>query len=208
MDDKKRTEPSEEEKTPGDSGSRAPYGAGRRGESRRMTLRLTTGALLCALNVVLLYIGSLFEVLDLSLAVVASFTSIFALIEMGVGSAFMVFGVTGALSLLLLPMPKTPALLYVVFTGFYPILKAYFERMPRIVEWGLKLGVFYIALSVLMYATSVVFGGAEHAQWVDVAVYAGGTLVFIIYDVALTRLISMYLRVWRGRLKIGDRFRR
>ena len=171
------------------------------------TRRLTACALLCALNVVFLYLGALFEVLDLSMAVVASFTGVFAVIELGRAAPWMIFAVTGILSGLLLPMPKTPALLYVLFTGYYPILKAYIERLPRLLSLILKLIIFNAALTVLIYATMYVFTGGERAAWVDAVIYVVGNFTFLVYDLAMTRLISIYLRVWRKRFRFDGLFR-
>ena len=49
------------------------------------TRRLTACAVLCALNLVVMYFGTVIEVLDLTASVVASLACIFAVIEMGVG---------------------------------------------------------------------------------------------------------------------------
>ena len=91
--------------------------------------------MLSALGVVLLYIGSLVEALDLSAAVLASLACIIAVIEYGKGAPWAVYGVTSVLSLILLPV-KTPAAFYAIFFGFYPILKEKIERRPRLLQWN------------------------------------------------------------------------
>ena len=68
----------------------------------------------------MLYLGSMVEVLDISMAVIASLICVFAVIEYGKGYPWLIFSVTAILSLLLLPN-KFPAVVYGCFMGFYPI---------------------------------------------------------------------------------------
>lgn len=169
------------------------------------TRRMTACALLCAINVVLLYLGSMIEVLDLSLSMIASLTCVFAMIEMGGSYPWMVFAVTGTLSMLLLPAPKTAGLVYVLFMGWYPIVKAYIERLRRPLAWVVKLIVFNVALTGLWLLSTYVFVAAEPEEGIQVGkavlyLFANGT--FILYDVALTMLISTYVRVWRKRFRV------
>ena len=61
-----------------------------RGVSEK-TKKLTLSATLAAMGVVLLIIGGFIEVLDLSMAALASFFCIFAVIEMERGYSWMIF---------------------------------------------------------------------------------------------------------------------
>ena len=76
---------------------------------RKRTKYLTVCAMLCALSVIILSLGSLIEVLDISVAVFASLLCIYAVIEIGGAYPWLVWLVTSVLALLLLPQ-KTPAL--------------------------------------------------------------------------------------------------
>ena len=93
--------------------------------------------MLCALGVVLLLLGSVIEVMDIAMAALASLLCIFAVIEYGGAAPWLVFSVTGVLSLILLPN-KTPAAMYVVFLGYYPIIKEKLERLKKPIAWVLK----------------------------------------------------------------------
>ena len=65
--------------------------------------QMTVCAALAALGVVLLSIGPLIDVLDASLAVLASILCIVAVIEYGKAAPWLVFAVTAVLSLVLMP---------------------------------------------------------------------------------------------------------
>ncbi len=174
-------------------------------QSPKSTRRVAVCAMLCALGVVLLYLGSLIEVLDISMAVIASLFAVFAVIEYGGAYPWLVYAVTSVLSLLLLPS-KLPALLYAGFFGYYPILKEKIERrMARGVGFLCKLGIFLLALGVMLFMSVYLLSGTDTLFAVPmlVAIFAGlACVTFVVYDLALTRLITLYL------YRLRDRFRR
>lgn len=160
--------------------------------------------MLSALGVVLLYIGSLVEALDLSAAVLASLACIIAVIEYGKGAPWAVYGVTSVLSLILLPV-KTPAAFYAIFFGFYPILKEKIERRPRLLQWVIKEAIFNVALVIMGFAVYFLSTTGDNLLLENPLIIAAtvvmAELAFVLYDIALTRLISFYIIKLRGRLK-------
>ena len=85
-------------------------------------------AVFSALGVVLLYMGAIFEVLDLSAAAIASMLCVVIISEIGGIYPWLVYAVTSLLSLLLLPN-KFGALIYACMAGYYPMLKAKIEGL-------------------------------------------------------------------------------
>ena len=158
--------------------------------------------MLSALGVILLYVGSVIQVADLSMAVLASLLCVFAVIEYGKSAPWLVFGVTSVLSLVLLPQ-KTPAVVYTLFFGFYPILKERFEKFDRIRCIVFKELVFNAALIVILVAMKFLF-----LEFTDIPfmLYLIAIVlceaVFLVYDFALTRLISLYVYKLRKRFRI------
>ena len=160
--------------------------------------------MLSALGVVLLYIGSLVEALDLSAAVLASLACIIAVIEYGKGAPWAIYGVTSVLSLILLPI-KTPAAFYAIFFGFYPILKEKIERRPRLLQWVIKEAIFNVALVIMGFAVYFLSTTGDNLLLENPLIIAAtvvmAELAFVLYDIALTRLISFYIIKLRNRLK-------
>ncbi len=162
--------------------------------AKKHTKRLTISAMLAALGVVIMALGSLIEALDLTTAALASMLCIYAVIELGRGYPWMIWAVTSLLSLLLLPYPKTPALFYLLM-GFYPILKERMEALPRWVCFLWKLVVIHVMLG-LVYLAFWLFPELRaflQKGWLLLAAYAFSLFVFLLYDYALTKIISFYL---------------
>ena len=98
----------------------------------------------------------------------------------------------GLLGLLLLP-DKGVALLYLAFLGLYPVVKSRLEQLSsRVAEWAGKLVFFNAALSLLWFAFQNLFLPAL-PNWMSGPLwmlYGAGNAVFLLYDVALSRLIG------------------
>jgi hypothetical protein len=156
---------------------------------------ITLSAMLSALGVIIMEIGAFIEVLDLSTALLASMLCIYAVIEIRGSYPWMIWLVTSILSLILLPI-KTPAVFYALFFGFYPILKEKLERLPRLLSWILKLVIFHLSIGVMWGVFKLFIPAALEDMgmgWMLLALYALGLVCFVLYDIALTRLITFYL---------------
>ncbi len=148
---------------------------------------------MCALSVMIMLIGSLFQTLDLSAAAAAGLTVVFAMVELGGKYAFSIYAVSSVLAFLLLPN-KSPALIFAVFAGHYPILKAYIQRVKfRWIAYLLKIAVFNLFFTSIILIGKGVLGLEDDLYRFGYMVYLLGNVTFIVYDFALDRLVSFYI---------------
>lgn len=170
-------------------------------QNRAMNTKTTAlGAMLVALSVVLLYIGSITEILDLSLCAVASLVAVFALIEFGRGYALTVYSAAALLSLLILPN-KFSALAY-VFMALYSIIKSVIERLGRIASWIVKLVYFNAGLIIAVLLAKYIFLLPDEGMIAMLSLFVLGNAAFILFDIALSRLVLLYFFRLRTRLRI------
>ena len=121
---------------------------------------------------------------------------------MGYNYAWLTYVATSILSLVLLPQ-KTPAIFYACFMGFYPIIKSHVERInSAVLRWIIKLVVGNVALVAMFLLLSIFVPEEFVGGWMLVATYVLGLTAFIMYDIALTKLISLYFARIRDRIKI------
>ena len=113
---------------------------------------------------------------------------------------------TGFLSLLLLPS-KFSALLYLLFGGIYPILKSMFERLHYVVSWILKLSYFNTMLSLLILLCTYVFHLPDTELGFNWLVYLVCNGVFVLYDIAASQLVTLYLVKLRKLLGLKSFFK-
>lgn len=158
---------------------------------KRKTATLTLSAALVALGVVLLLLGGVLEVLELTAVALASVLVFFAHRELPFPSAWLIFAATATLSLLLVPN-RTAALLYLIFGGWYPIVRHYIECLPRPLAWVLKLVAFNAAATAVLVGSYLLFGLPPEGALIYALVYALGNLAFVFYDIVLGRSVFFY----------------
>lgn len=83
------------------------------------------------------------------------------------------------------------------------MIKSFLEsRLPRWLEWIVKFLIFNVAM-VLAYVVIIFVFGIPLDEMEEFGKYAipillgMGNVVFFVYDIALTRVISAYLHRWR-----------
>ena len=175
-----------------------PSPASRRKQRKRRTKRLAVCAMLASLSVVILYCGALLEVFELCTVALASFLIVPVVIEYGRAYPWAVYLTAALLSLLLLPQ-KVPGVVYLLF-GFYPIAKAKFERFPRLICIVCKQILFIITEAAVIVASNFLIGAEDMPPWYNVLLAVLGFVTLNLYDIALSRLIVLYVKKYRVRI--------
>ncbi len=178
-----------------------------RKESVMRTRKLAVSAMLSALGVVILYLGSVINVLDLTMVAIASLFVFFAVIELGTPFQYLIYAVTALLSMFLLP-DKFAALTYLLFGGIYPVFKAMFERLHYVISWILKFSFFNTVLSVIVAVSVYIMHIEDSEVGFTVGLYVLGNVTFLLYDIATTQLITLYLVKLRQRFRVDKYFNR
>ena len=153
---------------------------------------------MAAMCVAILSVGSLFESLDVTLAIVAGLVVLLIDTEYGFRPGLAVFLVAGILSLLL-PI-KTPAVLFLSFGGWYPLVQKKINMLPAIWALVLKLLLFNAVLAALLWLSAFVTG-VKDATWVIATLFVVGNICFYMYDILLDRFMIWYILKLRSRLK-------
>ena len=158
---------------------------------------IARGGLLAAAAVALLYIGGAAPYFGPAACIVAGVPSAVPLLRRArLRMALLMYAAASILGLLIVPR-KSVAAAYVLLTGLYPIVKFGVEcYLPRHVQTGVKLVYFNLVLAVAgalvafgLFPQIVLPGFFRLAMLWFVA-----NVVFIIYDVALSRLIALLRR--------------
>lgn len=171
------------------------------------------GGMITALSVVAL-IPSALEVFVYTLPAFAGMLIMLSVVELDKKWATGIYAAVSLVSLLLVPN-KEAAVLYVAFFGYYPILKALLEsHVPRALEYVLKFLVFNTAMLAAYWFLINIFGipfneimgiGENEtglfAKFAVPIMLGMGNIAFIVYDIAITRIITTYLKVWQKRFR-------
>ena len=156
----------------------------------KMTKRLALGGVMAALAITLLYLFGM-TAFDLSVLVLCALMTMLIMVECGVKVTWIYAAVTAVLAILLLPS-KLYAIQYLVFSAIYPILKMYFERLPAMFAWLLKISCLDSMLMLCLVLVRLVFTTADFFPF-TMPTFIFGTIFFVFFDLMMTLCISVYM---------------
>ena len=169
----------------------------------RQTKKLTLSAILVAISVVIMVLGGVFSVLDLSMSALASLIVAFAYIEIGSPYTWLIWLATTLLSAVIFP-GSLLWVSYLVAFGVYPILKGYIERLPRPFWILVKLGFANAAIWLMIAGSQLVLGLPlfdTQSKWIKIGLYLFLNVVFFAYDLCITACVRFYMEKLRHRFQ-------
>ena len=168
----------------------------------KQSSKCAIGGIVASLSLVLMISVAVVPFLTYALPAIAGAMMIFAVIEIDKKWAFGIYAAVAILGIFLVP-DKEVAVMYLAFFGYYPILKSLIEsKCSRVIEWVLKLASFLPTI-VISYFLMIKFMGVTidefdtWGKWAIPILLGMGTFAFVIYDMALTRLVLLYNLKWR-----------
>ncbi len=168
----------------------------RQGNNRDQASKTALGGLLAALALLFISVSAVSPTADFALFTLGSLCIAIAVIEHGISYGALIYLVVSVLSAfwpgIALAWP------FVAFFGFFPLLKAFAEkRWPRIPAAIFKLTISLVVIlaSVLLFAIPELHGYASlYGSWFLPAALLFSVAVILVYDYALTLLITIYLQ--------------
>ena len=165
----------------------------RSSESRKIALSGVFGSLAA----VLMLMGGILQLATYVAPALAGILIVPVAIEFGIKTGYVLYAAIGLLSLFVVP-DKEMSLIFVFFLGFYPLLKA---------QWAVKLAVFNACIvgmyGIILFLFPI---GAVVEEFESMGIpFTGllllmGNVTFVIYDVAVARIIGLYCARFRARL--------
>ena len=157
----------------------------------KKTSKIALSAVFAALSVALMALVSIIPNLELALPAISGLFVAVIVIEINKKWALGVWAAVSVLSLIVVPN-KEAAIIYAVFFGYYPVLKSVLEsKTPRAVEYIIKV-------LTLSYFLMIKFMGIDPdlpdflGKWAIPAIALLGIIAFLLYDYALSKLITFY----------------
>jgi hypothetical protein len=153
---------------------------------------IALSAVLVALTSIILYLNLLIPINTLSILTLASFIIPIAMIRGSIKSAFLVYIASTIIGFFFLPI--NIVLLYGIFFGVYGIVKCYIEKLNKLyLEIIFKLLFFNAILFILLFLFNT-FLSTEIIKLPLWLIYVVSQPAFLIFDYALTLLISFYMQ--------------
>lgn len=163
---------------------------------KKQTAYLTLSAITAAL-ITAVMLSSYFPFLTYAVPAIAGALIIIPLVEAGKGYALATY-IVSSLLVMLFAEPEAK-LMYICFFGFYPILKAVFEKIKiRLIEYLLKIVAFNGAITLVYMVFAKLFlieveGIGNFGKYSILILYVMGNFAFILYDMCIGRLCVLYI---------------
>ena len=171
----------------------------------KTSVKVSLGGVVAALSLVFMFLTSVIPFGTYAFPCFAGILLILLVFNLGFRWAAAVYFVTAVLSFLLLT-DKEAALYYTAFLGFYPILKGVIERIrSKALQYIIKIALFNVCIIAAFYIgitllsipkeSFTLFG--VYLPWLFWII---GNVIFILYDLCVTRLVTLYLLKWHNKL--------
>lgn len=167
----------------------------------RKSYSTALGGIVASLAVVLMFFTGVFPFATYALPALAGLLMVVIVIDFDYKWALSVYAVVSILALLITP-DREAAIMFIAFFGYYPTLKSIFEKLKsRVLEWILKFLVFNVAVISAYYVIINFLGMPDIMSEINefgkygVLIFLGlANVTFLIYDIAITKLITLYLK--------------
>lgn len=174
---------------------------------KERSFKAALGGIIAALSIAVMFSTGIIPFLTYAMPAICGALLMLIVIEIGSGFALTVYVAVAILSLLVVA-DKEAAVMYAAFFGYYPIIKRVFEKyFNRTVCRIFKFLLFNVAMIAAYFVVSKVLGISDddgldflgkYVLWVLLAL---GNIFFVLYDIALTRLVTLYLLKWQKTVK-------
>ena len=164
------------------------------------TSRTALVGVLSAGGLAVLWLACLSPSGRLGLNAAAGLFPMVAVMAAGRSAGYFCWGVISVLGLVLLP-DKGMALMYLGLFGLYPVLKSRFEQGKGLVAgWCMKVAYFNAVFAVVWFGFRALLLTAVPGNLSSILIWSLGNVIFIAYDIGLTRLIfGLFDRLVGGR---------
>ncbi len=153
---------------------------------------ITLSAVLTALTIVILYLNLILPISTISILTLASLLIPVALIRGSMKSAIFVYIASSIIGFFILPI--NIIILYILFFGIYGIVKFYIEKINKL---PLEIFIKIIFFNIILFLSFFVFKAFIPVEITKLPIWLFliiSQIVFLVFDYALTLLISFYLQ--------------
>lgn len=170
----------------------------------KISYKVALGGVISSLCLLSMFFTGIMPLMVYAFPAAAGVMLMILVVEVSTKWAFLSYISVGILSFFITP-DKEAAMLFIMFFGYYPILKSVLEKLKsRIIEWILKFLSFnagivitYLVTIYLLNLQETLEQFGEYGKYGALIFLAIGNIVFVVYDIALTRIISSYINWFR-----------
>lgn len=175
--------------------------------SKKISFKVALGGIISAVCLLAMFCSGFLPMLDYAIPTFAGFLMVVMIVEVDRNWAIATYIAVSVLCPLITPNYQAAAL-FIIFMGYYPILKFGLDRSKNVVfKWVVKLLVFNAAIIAFFFLFTKVFisddmleGMSTFGAYTIVILWLAANGFFLLYEFALTQLIDLYVNWFRKKI--------
>ena len=169
------------------------------------TYKIALCGLISSFALVLMLIANIFPIGTYTIPCLCGMLLVSVVIEFGAKYAYIPYVAISLISLFLVS-DKEAVLYFIAFFGFYPILKSTIEKIKlKSIQYLVKYTVFNLCMVIAFFIGKFIFMIPDegfvifgvYVPWVFLII---GNFVFLLYDIAVSRIVVYYLFKIRNKI--------
>ena len=169
---------------------------------KKQITNISLSSIFASLSVVFILLGSILDVLDLTVAAICTLINYISIYEVKGRYPMLIYFATSALSLIICPI-STSVLYYIFFFGYYPILKVKLRKKGKITAKVICIIIFNIVFTILMVIFKKIFAMQNEPYYMYIILLVVYNIFFICFDRCIDILLFVYFKKIRPKLTIG-----
>lgn len=163
----------------------------------KASLKVATCGIFTALSVVLMFLGGTLYIFAYVVPMLLGLIMILMKKTLGTSSVVSVYLATSIITFLFVP-DKEAVLLYVLFFGYYPIIKSSLDKIkPKALGYFVKLLIFNVSIFVIELLCVKVFGIPFFEDGTfSIAILVGFALVMNLIFIMYEYILKVYLQIY------------
>lgn len=180
----------------------------RKGQSSETTaFKVALGGICSAVCLLSMFCSGFLPMLSYTIPTFAGFLMVVMIVEADKNWAIATYVAVSLLCIFVTPNYEA-TLLFILFMGYYPILKFYLDKKKnKVLVWICKFGIFNAAVVIFYLAFQYIFTSVDMMEGMEMfgryavfVLWGAANIFFLIYDFALTQLIDIYINWFRKKI--------
>lgn len=175
--------------------------------NNKLAFKIALGGVISSLCLFFMFCSGFLPMLDYTIPTFSGFLMVIMIVETSAAWAFTTYVAVSLLALLITPNLQC-SLLFVIFMGYYPILKYYLDKLRfKPLAWVIKFAVFNAAVLLFYYLFQFVFmtenlleGMERFGKYAELVLLVGANVFFIVCDYLVGQLTDIYVNWFRKRI--------
>ena len=167
-------------------------------KKQKTSFKVALGGIISAVCLIAMFCSGFLPMLDYAIPTFAGFLMVVMIVEVDRSWAITTYIAVSLLCPFLTPNIQAAAL-FIIFMGYYPILKyGLDQRKNKVLAWIIKFAVFNAAMALFFFLFTKVFvsqdmldGMESFGKWAILVLWAAANFFFLLYEYALTQLIEL-----------------